>query len=47
MLVKDDFSRYAWVYFPKHKSEAAEAFRDFSADVHANGVLSNPQMLRL
>ena len=27
MLVKDDSSRYAWVYFLKHKSDAANAFR--------------------
>ncbi|CAN0295766.1 unnamed protein product, partial [Laminaria digitata] len=32
MLVKDDYSRHAWVYFLKNKSDAADAFRKFLAD---------------
>ena len=40
MLVKDDFSRYAWVCFLKHKSEAADAFRKCLADLRADGVPS-------
>ena len=38
ILVKDDLSRYAWVYFLKHKSESAVAFRKFLADLSADGV---------
>ena len=38
MLVKDDFSCYSWVYFPRHKSDAADAFRKSFADVRADGV---------
>ena len=29
-IVKDDFTRYSWVYFLERKSDAAEAFRKFS-----------------
>ena len=46
MLVKDDFSRYAWVYFLKHKSDAADAFRKFLADVRADGVPSKVEIVR-
>ena len=46
MLVKDDFSRYAWVYFLKHKSDAANAFRKFLADVRADGVPSKVEIVR-
>ena len=46
MLVKDDFSRYAWVYFLKHKSDAADAFRKFLADVRAGGVPSKVEIVR-
>ena len=40
MIVKDDFTRYSWVYFFKVKSHAADAFKKFLADVRANGVPS-------
>ena len=46
MLVKDDFSRYAWVYFLKHKSDAADAFRKFLANVRADGVPSKVDIVR-
>ena len=46
MLVKDDFSRCAWVYFLKHKSEAADAFRKFLTDVRADGVPSKVEIVR-
>ena len=29
MIVKDDFTRYAWVYFLERKSNAADAFKKF------------------
>ena len=35
MLMKDDFCRYAWVYFLQHTSDAADAFRKFLADLPA------------
>ncbi|CAN0366564.1 unnamed protein product, partial [Laminaria digitata] len=47
MLVKDDYSRHAWVYFLKNKSDAADAFRKFLADVRADdGVPSKVEIVR-
>ena len=46
MLVKDDFSRYAWVYFMKHNSDAADAFRKFLANVRADGISSKVKIVR-
>ena len=46
MLVKDYFSLYAWVYFLKHKSDAADAFRKVLAYVRANGVPSKVEIVR-
>lgn len=40
MLMRDDFSRHACVYGLKHKSEAADAFRNALADVRADSVRS-------
>ena len=37
MLVRDDFSRYSWVYLLQHKSEAADAFETFLADTRTDG----------
>ena len=44
MLVKDDISRVG--HFLKHKSEAADAFRKFLADVRADGVPSKVEIVR-
>ena len=46
MLVKDGFSRYAWVYFLKHKSKAAGAFRVLLADVRADRVPLKVEIVR-
>ena len=46
MLVKDDFSCCALVYVLKHKSDAANAFRKFLADVRADGVPSKVEIVR-
>ena len=40
MIVKDDFTRYAWIYFLKQKSNTADAFKKFLVDVRADGVPS-------
>ena len=37
MLVRDDFSRYSWVYFLQHKSDAVVAFETFLADTRTSG----------
>ena len=46
MIVRDDFSRYAWVYFISHKSDAAEAFEKFLADLRVEGVPSEGVVVR-
>ena len=45
MLVKDDYSRHAWVYFMKHKSESGYAVRTFLADMRADGVPSKVELV--
>ena len=32
MIIRDDFSCYAWLYFISRKSDATEAFEHFLAD---------------
>ena len=46
MMVKDDFTRYAWVCFLERKSDAADAFRKFLADVRGDGVPSELERVR-
>ena len=40
MIVKDDFTRRAWMYFLRSKSDAGSAFRVFLASVRADGIAS-------
>lgn len=37
LLLKDDFSRYCFVYFLKEKSDVLKALKQFFADVQADG----------
>ena len=46
MILKDDFTRYAWVYFLKRKPDTADAFRRVLADVRADGVPSEVLLVR-
>jgi len=46
MVVKDDFTRRAWMYFLKNKSDAGSAFRSFLASVRADGVPSLIEIVR-
>ena len=46
MIVKDDITLYAWVYFLEGKSDAADAFRKFLADVRGDGVPSEVERVR-
>ena len=40
LIVRDDFSRYTWVYLMRHhKSDAAEMFKQLLADIRAGVVL--------
>ena len=38
MIVKNDFTRRAWMYFLRSKSDAGGAFRSFLARVRADGI---------
>ena len=46
MLVKNDYSRRAWVYFLKLKSDSGHAFRKFLTDARADGVPSKVEIAR-
>ena len=46
MLIKDDFSRYGWTFFLKNKSDAADAFQFFLADIRSHGVPSVLECVR-
>ena len=46
LIVRDDFSRYTWVYFMRHKSDATELFEQFLADSRADGVPSTVVIVR-
>ena len=46
MIVKDDFTRRAWIYFLRSKSDAASAFRSFLASVRADGIPSLVEIVR-
>ena len=47
MAVKDDFTRYSWVYFLERESDAADAFRKFLADVRADGAPSKVAIVKV
>ena len=46
MIVKDDFTRRAWMYFLRSKSDAGSAFRSFLASVRADGIPSLVEIVR-
>ena len=46
MIVRDDCTRRTWMYFLKHKSDAASAFRSFLASVRADGKPSLVEIVR-
>ena len=46
IIIRDDFSRYAWLYFISHKSDAAEAFKQFLADLRVEGTPSEVVAVR-
>ena len=46
MIIKDDYSRRMWIYFLQRKSDAGNAFRNFLADVRADGFPSEVQVVR-
>ena len=46
MIVKDDFTRRAWMYILMNKSDAGSAFRSFLASVCADGIPSFVEIVR-
>ena len=46
LIVHHDFSRYTWVNFMRHKSDAVEMFKQFLADTRADGVPSQVVTVR-
>ena len=46
MIIRDDFSRYAWLYFISHTSDTAEAFKQFLADLRVEGIPSGVVVVR-
>ncbi|CAB1096235.1 unnamed protein product [Ectocarpus sp. CCAP 1310/34] len=46
MILKDDFTRRAWMYFLRSKSDAGSAFRSFHANVRADGIPSLIEIVR-
>ena len=46
MIIRDDYSRYAWMYFISHKSDKADAFARFLSDLRLEGVPSEAVVVR-
>ena len=46
IIVKDAFTRCAWMYFLINKSDAGSAFRSFLASVRADGIPSSVEIVR-
>ena len=46
MIVKDDYSRYTWMYFISHKCDAADTFAKFSSDLRLEGIPSKVVVIR-
>ena len=46
LIGRDYFSRYTWVLFMRHKSDAAETFKQFLSDTRADGVPSRVVTVR-
>ena len=46
MIVREDFSRHAWMYFVYHKYGAASSFEKFLADLRVEGTPSEVVIVR-
>ena len=46
MIVKDHFTKRAWMYFLMNKSDAGSAFRSFLASVRADGIPSLVEIVK-
>ena len=38
MIIRDDYSRYTWIYFISHKSDAADTFAKILSDLRFEGI---------
>ena len=38
MVIRDDYSRYTWIYFISHKSDAGDTFAKFLSDLRLEGI---------
>ena len=46
MIIRDDYSRFAWMYFVPNKSDAADAFAKLLADLRVEGIPSEVVVVR-
>ena len=46
VIVRDDFSRYVWLYFIRHTFDATEEFKQFLADLRVEGIPSEVVVVR-
>ena len=46
LIVRADFSRYSWMHCMRHKSDAAELFKQFLANTRTDGVPSKVVIVR-
>ena len=46
IIVRDDFSRHAWMYFVSHKHDTASTFEKFLADLRVDGTPSEVVIVR-
>ena len=46
MIVRNDISRHAWMYFVSHKYDAASAFEKFLTDLRVEGIPSEVVIVR-
>ena len=46
MIIRDDYSRYTWMYFISYKSDAADTFAKFLTDVRLEGIPSEVVVIR-
>ena len=47
MIIRDDYSRYTWMYVIPDKCDAADGFARFLSDVRVEGVPSEVVVVRL
>ena len=46
MIIRDDYSRYTWMYFISHKCDAADTFATFLSDLRLEGIPSEVVVIR-